>query len=183
MHPRTNDLLAYLCCQMQTYRAEYRTRLASNDDLSRGHSRAVVLDLDRKMVYVFPRYEIDGGKIEYLFERQDIMSKSKENDAVETIILYNANKIKGSKLYAIYIKSDLKEHGIISSKDSKETVNDFVEVFKMGAVDAMIYDVGSACALGFAKNTPEVDDWTSRKKRQEMLKKIFPERTGKKLTS
>lgn len=105
---------------------------------------------------------------------------SKENDAVETIIKYKANKMKRSKTYANYIKSILNEHKIISRETSEETVGVFVKVFKMGAVDAMIYDIGAA--LDFTKkkkkrsvdDDDDVDDWTSQPKRKEMLNKIFP---------
>ncbi len=83
------------------------------------------------------------------------------NDAVEAIVMHKADKMKNSKEYENYIKSVLNDHHI-----------EAVEVFKMGAVDAMIYDVGSA--LGFTRQTSSVDDWTSRRKRKEMLKKIFP---------
>lgn len=75
------------------------------------------------------------------------------------------DKMTNSKEYENYIKSVLNDHHIEASKEA-------VEIFKMGAVDAMIYDVGSA--LGFTRQTSSVDDWTSRRKRKEMLKKIFP---------
>jgi len=42
----------------------------------------------------------------------------------------------------------------------------------MGGVDAMIYDVASL--VGFIANTPNHADWASCRKRQEILKEIFP---------
>ena len=98
---------------------------------------------------------------------------SKVNEAVETIIRHKANKIKKSTRYDNYIKSVLDDHHIEASKEA-------VEVFKMGAVDAMIYDVGAA--LDFTKqkrsvdDEDDVDDWTSWEKRKEMLRKIFPKK-------
>lgn len=91
------------------------------------------------------------------------------DDVVEKIIMHKANKMKkglapGEK-YNEYITNVFEEHGIIASEET-------VKVFVMGAVDAMIYDVGSA--LGFTRRTRLVDDWTSWRKRKEMLRKIFP---------
>ncbi|MCH8121019.1 MAG: hypothetical protein IIC00_15000 [Planctomycetes bacterium] len=81
------------------------------------------------------------------------MSKKK---AVEIIVKHKANKmIKGSEQYENHIKTVLKLRHIKASKEA-------VEAFKMGAVDAMIYDV--APTLGFRP---------SYKKRLEMLKEIF----------
>ena len=94
------------------------------------------------------------------------MSKSKVNDAVETIVVHKANKMIKSKGYEDHIQNVLRDHHIEVTKEA-------MKIFKMGGVDAMIYDVGSA--LGFIKNTPELNDWTSWDKRREMLKKIFPE--------
>ena len=106
---------------------------------------------------------------------------SKVNDAVDTIIRHKANKMKGSSGLTKHIKSILKEYGIISSEDNKETVNNFIKVFKMGAVDAMIYDVGAA--LDFTKqkkkrfvDDDDVDDWTHHQNRKKMIRKIFPKR-------
>lgn len=87
---------------------------------------------------------------------------SKEIDeAVERIVGHKAKLMRNKKGYEKYIKDVLKEHGI---RDSKETVKAFVKVFKMGAVDAMIFDVGAA--LNFAV-------WKKPDKRKEMLRKIF----------
>jgi hypothetical protein len=102
------------------------------------------------------------------------MSKSKENDAVETIVMYKAEKMKKSRAYKIHIKNVLKDYYVEATKEDMET-------FIMGGVDAMIFDVGSA--LGFTRNTSKIDGWTSWKKRREMLKKIFNKRKGKKHTT
>jgi len=89
------------------------------------------------------------------------MSKKKpvtmsKKDAFDTIIKHKANNmIKGNKPYENHIKNVLK---LRHNKASKEAA----EFFKMGAVDAMIYDVGSA--LGFR---------TSYAKRIKLLKEIF----------
>ena len=81
---------------------------------------------------------------------------SKKNEAVEIIVKHKANNItKGNERYEKHIKTVLK---IRHSKASKEAV----EAFKMGAVDAMIYDVGSS--LGFRTSYP---------KRIKLLKEIF----------
>jgi len=95
------------------------------------------------------------------------------NDAVETIVIYKGNRIKCSQKYEEYIKRVLKEHNIISSKTGEEEVKVLVRVFKMGAVDAMTYDVGAA--LDFTKKKHSVDDWTSFEKRREILRKKFLE--------
>ncbi len=82
-----------------------------------------------------------------------------KKDAFDTIIKHKANSIlKGNKPYENHIKTVLKLRHNKASKTSKEAV----EFFKMGAVDAMIYDVGSA--LGFR---------TSYTKRIKLLKEIF----------
>ena len=83
-----------------------------------------------------------------------------KKDAFETIIKHKANSIlEGNKPYENHIKTVLK---LRHNKASKEAV----EFFKMGAVDAMIYDVGSA--LGFR---------TSYTKRIMLLKEIFTNST------
>jgi len=94
---------------------------------------------------------------------------SELDDAFEKIIMHKANKLKkglvpGSQ-FNRHIKNVLRQS---NSTVCEEQVQNFV----IGAVDAMIYDVASL--VGFV---------ASCRKRQEMLKKIFPERTGKKLTS
>jgi len=82
---------------------------------------------------------------------------SKKNEAVEIIVKHKANNItKDNERYENHIKTVLEIRYIKASKKA-------VEAFKMGAVDAMIYDV--APTLGFR---------ASHKKRLEMLKKIFP---------
>ncbi len=81
---------------------------------------------------------------------------SKKNEAVEIIVKHKANNItKGNERYEKHIESVLEIRYIKASKKA-------VEAFKMGAVDAMIYDV--APTLGFRP---------SYKKRLEMLKEIF----------
>ena len=95
------------------------------------------------------------------------------NEAVEKIVLHKGNLIKRSHKYKSYIESVLREHGIISSETSKEEVRVLVKVFKMGAVDAMIYDVGAA--LDFTAQRGTVNDWTSFKKREKILRKKFLE--------
>ncbi|HUU15877.1 MAG TPA: hypothetical protein VMW72_01905 [Sedimentisphaerales bacterium] len=86
------------------------------------------------------------------------------NEAFEKIVGHKAKLIKKSTGYEKYIKDVLKKRGI---RDSEE----IVKVFKMGAVDGMIYDIGAA--LDFTKQKHSVDDWTSYKKRKEMLMKLF----------
>ena len=82
--------------------------------------------------------------------------KMSKKDAVDIIVKHKANNmIKGNKPYENHIKTVLK---LRHSKASKEAV----EAFKMGAVDAMIYDV--APTLGFTKSYP---------KRIKLLKEIF----------
>jgi len=104
---------------------------------------------------------------------------SELDDAFEKIIMHKAEKMKtglraGSK-YNKHIK-------IVLEQPNSTVCEEQVQNFVIGAVDAMIYDVGQA--LGFTKRRINiVDDWTSRRKRREMLKKIFPERTGKKLAA
>ena len=102
------------------------------------------------------------------------MGKSKDNDAFETIILHKAEKMRNSKKYKNHINNVLNDHNIDVTKGTEE-------IFIMGGVDAMIYDVASE--LGFTRNTNLMDDWASLKKRREILKKIFPKRTGKRHTS
>ncbi len=93
------------------------------------------------------------------------------NEAVKTIIEHKANLIRNSQEYKKYIKNVLKKHGIVASADSEEKVKVLIEVFIMGAVDAMIYDVGTA--LDFTKQKRSVNDWTSYRKREDMLDGIF----------
>ena len=83
------------------------------------------------------------------------------NEAFEKIIEHKAKLMRNKTGYEKYIKDVLKEHGM---RESKETVKAFVKVFKMGAVDAMIYDIAAASNLR---------NWTSQEKRKEMLRKIF----------
>lgn len=82
------------------------------------------------------------------------------NDAFEAIVMHKAKKMKKGlstgEDYNKHIKDVLKQLDINTSKKQ-------VKAFVVGAVDAMIYDVGAA--LGFRK---------SHRKRKEILKKIFP---------
>ena len=88
------------------------------------------------------------------------------NEEVETIIIHKANLIKNSDGNKKHAKSVLTEHGIISSETSEEEVAVLVKVFKMGAVDAMTFDV--AGALDFP-------NWKTFEKRREILRKKFLE--------
>jgi hypothetical protein len=83
------------------------------------------------------------------------------NEAFEKIIEHKAKLIRNNPGYEKYIKDVLKKHGI---RDSKETVKAFVKVFKMGAVDAMIYDIAAASNL---------TRWKSQEKRMRMLMNLF----------
>lgn len=79
-----------------------------------------------------------------------------KKEAIEIIVKHKANNMtKGNKEYEDHIKTVLKIRNIKASRE-------VVEAFKMGAVDAMIYDV--APSLGFRASHP---------RRIEMLKKIF----------
>ena len=86
------------------------------------------------------------------------------NESVKIIVKHKANLMKNSPKYKDYIRDILKEHGITASDET-------MRVFIMGAVDGMIYDIGAA--LDFTKQKDSVDDWTSYKKRKEILKEIF----------
>ena len=104
------------------------------------------------------------------------------DDAFERIIKHKANLIKNGNRYENYIKSVLNKKGILKKhgiKDSEKMVKVLVKVFKMGAVDGMIYDI--AAALDFTKQKrrsklkDSVADWTSFKKREEILLELFCE--------
>ncbi len=97
---------------------------------------------------------------------------SEINEAVEKILLHKANLIENSDGHKKHAKSVLKEHGIISSETSREEVKVLVKVFKMGAVDAMVYDVGSALALG---RRDDVENWTLQANRAHIIRKKFLE--------
>ncbi len=87
------------------------------------------------------------------------MSKKNETSrAIEIIIMDKAERIKDSDEHTNHIKGFL-DWRDINSKGIP------VEVFKICAVDAMIYDVGAALDFAEFKGFP---------KRREMLKKIFP---------
>jgi len=97
------------------------------------------------------------------------------DDAVKEIIMHKAEKMKTGLIpdsqYNRYIKSVLMQ-------PNTTVCDEQVQNFVIGAVDAMIYDVGQA--LGFTQRRPEVvDDWTSHEKRQEMLNEIFSNRIAK----
>lgn len=94
------------------------------------------------------------------------------NEAVKTILIYKANLIKNKDGLEQHIRSILTEHNIISSESSEGTVNNLVKVFKMGIIDGMVYDVGSALALAGKDN---VENWTSRDKRRDIIREKFLE--------
>jgi hypothetical protein len=96
---------------------------------------------------------------------------SEVNEAVERIVLHKANLMKGSRGYDRHIKEVLTEHGVISSETDKEKVKVFVRVFKMGGIDAMVFDVGAA--LDFRKQKAGVYDWTFQANRAHILRKSF----------
>lgn len=79
------------------------------------------------------------------------------DQAVKTIVIEKAKRLKKKRVYKEHIDDVLNDHHIDASEET-------VQVFLMGAVDAMIYDVGAA--LGFRQ-------WKSHDKRKEMLKEIF----------
>ena len=83
------------------------------------------------------------------------------NKSVENLLLYKGRLIKSSKRYREYVKDRLKEH----------SVKDIVEAFVMGAVDGMIYDVGSA--LDFTKQKGSIDDVTSFQYRKRIIRKLW----------
>ena len=88
------------------------------------------------------------------------------NDAVEKIVIHKGNLIKGAGDFTEYIKSVLAEHGIVSSETSEDEMKVLVKVFKMGAVDAMIFDVAGALGL---------PAWKAKNKRRNILRKKFLE--------
>jgi len=80
-------------------------------------------------------------------------------ETIETIVMHKAKRMtKKDDKYMKHIKGLLRDCGISTNKD-------MVQAFKMGAVDAMIYDVGSI--LGSRKIR-------SHAKRKEILGKLFP---------
>lgn len=87
------------------------------------------------------------------------------NESIEKIVMHKANLIMKSQKYKEYIEKLLSDRDISSN-------GDVVQVFLMGAVDAMIYDVG--CALDFTKQKSGSHDWTSYAKRKQVLGKLFP---------
>ena len=82
---------------------------------------------------------------------------SEENETVKALIMARAERIKNSEDHTNHIKEYLDWRGN----------NSDVDIFKICAVDAMIYDIG------LALDSP---DWKSRDKRIEMLKEIFPKK-------
>ena len=97
------------------------------------------------------------------------------NKAVEKIIMYKANKMKTGLKPNTKFNKHIKA---VLGKDGTKVSDEQVQNFIVGAVDAMIYDVGQE--LGYDKKKSMVDDWASFKKRQEILKKIFPDAKAKK---
>lgn len=78
-------------------------------------------------------------------------------EAFEKIIEHKAKLMCNNTKYEEYIKEVLKKQGIRRS-------NEIVKVFKMGAVDGMIFDIGAAS--NFTR-------WKRYNRRKEMLLKIF----------
>jgi hypothetical protein len=87
---------------------------------------------------------------------------SEENETVETLIKRRADLIIKKKEHTKHIEDFLEYFFSESGIKFKDIP---VDVFKICAVDAMIYDVGAAL---------DSPDWKSYKKRTKMLKKIFP---------
>jgi hypothetical protein len=88
---------------------------------------------------------------------------SEENEttkAIEIVIMDKAERIIGSERHTNHISSFLDWRDINSDGIQ-------VDVFKICAVDAMIYDVGAALDFEEFKGFP---------KRREMLEKIFPKK-------
>jgi len=80
------------------------------------------------------------------------------NKALETIVRHKAKLMMKNDNYTKHIKDLLKLFKI-------STKNDLVQASKIGAVDAMIFDVG--CAL----NLTRITKYTKRKK---ILEGLFP---------
>ncbi len=81
--------------------------------------------------------------------------------SVEDLLLYKGKLIRNSKRYREYVRERLQEN----------SVNDIVEAFVMGAIDGMIYDVGSA--LDFTKQKGTTDDVTAFSYRRRIIKKVW----------
>jgi hypothetical protein len=87
------------------------------------------------------------------------------NNSVENILLHKANLIKGSvALKERHIKNLFKEYRIDYNENN-------VRIFLMGAVDAMVYDMG--CALDFTKQKGNINDWTSYEMRKIIINKLW----------
>lgn len=86
------------------------------------------------------------------------------NESVEKVLLYKGKLIRHSRGYKQYIKKILNDQGINCNDET-------VEAFVMGAVDGMIYDI--ACSLDFTKQKGKVNDWSSYRKRREILNKVW----------
>jgi hypothetical protein len=94
------------------------------------------------------------------------------NEAVEKILLYKANLMKGSLGYNRHIREVLIEHGIISKETGEEEVKILVKVFKMGGIDSMVFDVGAVLALA---GQDHLHNWTMKANRAHILRKKFVE--------
>lgn len=81
--------------------------------------------------------------------------------SVEDLLLYKGKLIKNAKGYRLYIQERLKEHSITDPE----------EAFVMGAVDGMIYDLGSA--MDFTKQKGKTFDVTAYVYRKEIIKKLW----------
>ncbi len=87
------------------------------------------------------------------------------NESIEKVLLYKGRLIKDNRRYRQqHIKRILNDQGIKNNDDT-------VKAFVMGAVDGMIYDI--ACSLDFTKQKGRINDWSSYRKRKEILNKIW----------
>ena len=86
------------------------------------------------------------------------MDKKEANEAVEKVLLYKGTLIKkDNEKYRTHIEKILAK---------RHNVDDPIEAFIMGAVDAMIYDI--ACSLGFTNQYQ-----TSYEMRKKSITKLW----------
>jgi hypothetical protein len=83
------------------------------------------------------------------------------NEAVKQIIFHKADLMRNSNDYSKHLDELFKE---LEIKDIKEAA-------KLGAIDAMIYDI--ACSLDFTKRKHKINDWSSYKERKAILKEFW----------
>jgi len=79
---------------------------------------------------------------------------SKRNESFEEIVIHKGNLIKNNDDHKKYLKKLLRKLNITNS----------VEAGKVGAIDAMIFDM--ACFLNYSR-------WKRRDKREEIIVKLF----------